>query len=50
MQGPEWWLGAPWQAKLPALAVLVAAGAGVYAVCLLALGFRVRQFSRAAAP
>jgi putative peptidoglycan lipid II flippase len=50
MQGPDWWLGAPWQAKLPALLALVGAGAGVYASCLFALGFRVRQFARAAAP
>jgi putative peptidoglycan lipid II flippase len=50
MGGPEWWLAAPWQVKLPALVALVAAGAGVYALCLFVLGFRVRQFSRGAAP
>jgi len=50
MGGTDWWLAARWQVKLPALLALVAAGAGVYAACLFVLGFRVRQFSRAAAP
>jgi putative peptidoglycan lipid II flippase len=50
MGAPEWWLAASWRSKLPALLALVAAGAGIYAACLFALGLRVRQFSRAAAP
>jgi putative peptidoglycan lipid II flippase len=50
MGAPEWWLAAAWQAKLAALAGLVLFGAAAYAGCLLALGFRLRQFSRAAAP
>jgi putative peptidoglycan lipid II flippase len=45
--GPAaWWLAAPWQAKVPALAGLVALGMATYAAALAALGFRVRQFSR----
>ena len=50
MGPPEWWLAARWQAKLAALVALVVLGAGVYAGCLFAMGFRPRQFSRAAAP
>jgi putative peptidoglycan lipid II flippase len=50
MGSPQWWLAAGWQAKLAALAALVVLGAGVYAGCLFAMGFRPRQFSRAAAP
>jgi putative peptidoglycan lipid II flippase len=50
MGGPEWWLGASWQRKIPALVALVGAGAAVYAALLFAFGLRVRQFSRAAAP
>ena len=42
----QWWLGAGWRSKVPALAGLVLGGAAVYGVCLLALGFRVRDFSR----
>jgi putative peptidoglycan lipid II flippase len=41
-----WWLAAPWQRKLPAIAGVVALGAAVYAVSLLALGFRPRDFAR----
>ncbi|HZQ71483.1 MAG TPA: murein biosynthesis integral membrane protein MurJ [Burkholderiales bacterium] len=41
-----WWLAAPWQRKLPAIAGLVAAGAFAYLACLAALGFRVRDFHR----
>jgi putative peptidoglycan lipid II flippase len=45
--GPaEWWLGAGWQAKVPALGGLVALGAAAYAACLYAFGFRLRDFSR----
>lgn len=43
---PQWWLAARWQGKVPALAGLVALGAAVYGGTLLALGFRVRDFSR----
>jgi putative peptidoglycan lipid II flippase len=45
----SWWLRAPWQHKVPAVSGLVVLGAGVYAACLLALGFRPRDFSRRAA-
>jgi putative peptidoglycan lipid II flippase len=45
----SWWLRAPWQHKVPAVSGLVLLGAGVYAACLLALGFRPRDFSRRAA-
>jgi putative peptidoglycan lipid II flippase len=41
-----WWLAAGWQAKLPALAGLVALGLAAYGACLAALGFRLRDFSR----
>ncbi|HEV8096114.1 MAG TPA: murein biosynthesis integral membrane protein MurJ [Burkholderiales bacterium] len=50
MGAPQWWLAADWQAKLAALVGLVVLGAAVYAGCLFAMGFRLRQFSRAAAP
>jgi putative peptidoglycan lipid II flippase len=50
MGAPQWWLAAAWQAKLAALVALVVLGAAVYAGCLFAMGFRLRQFSRAAAP
>ena len=40
-----WWLAAPWQRKLPAIAGVVALGAGVYGAGLFALGFRLRDFS-----
>jgi putative peptidoglycan lipid II flippase len=39
------WLRAAWHWRLGMLAGLVALGLGVYAACLLALGFRLRQFS-----
>jgi len=41
-----WWLRAPWQHKIPAVLGLVALGMAVYAACLLAFGFRLRDFSR----
>jgi len=44
--GTDWWLSAGWRSKVPALAGLVLGGAAVYGACLLALGFRVRDFSR----
>ena len=50
MGAPAWWLAAAWQAKLAALVGLVVLGAGAYGACLFALGFRLHQFSRAAAP
>jgi len=45
----SWWLGAPWQHKVPAVLGLVALGAAAYGACLLAFGFRLRDFSRRAA-
>jgi len=48
--GPsQWWLGAHGAQKLPAVIGLVLLGAAVYGGCLLALGFRPRDFSRRAA-
>ncbi len=45
--GPgEWWLQAPWQHKVPAIAALVLGGALAYGAALFALGFRVRDFVR----
>ena len=41
-----WWLAAPWQRKLPAIAGAVALGAAAYGLSLLALGFRPRHFAR----
>ncbi|HWA37586.1 MAG TPA: murein biosynthesis integral membrane protein MurJ [Burkholderiales bacterium] len=49
MGEPGWWLAAAWTMKLPAVLGLVALGGGVYAGCLLAFGFRPRDFSRRAA-
>ncbi|MGH8705605.1 MAG: murein biosynthesis integral membrane protein MurJ, partial [Burkholderiales bacterium] len=43
---PAWWLEAGWQARVPALAGLVLLGTAVYGACLLALGFRLRDFAR----
>jgi putative peptidoglycan lipid II flippase len=45
----SWWLAAPWQHKVPAVLGLVLLGAAAYAACLLAFGFRPRDFSRRAA-
>jgi putative peptidoglycan lipid II flippase len=42
----EWWLGAGWKLRLPALTGLVLLGVGVYAACLALLGFRPGDFSR----
>jgi putative peptidoglycan lipid II flippase len=42
----HWWLQAGWQLKVPALLGLVALGTATYAACLLAFGFRPRDFSR----
>jgi putative peptidoglycan lipid II flippase len=45
--GPAaWWLAAPWQHKVPAVAGLVALGALVYLGLLYALGMRWRDFAR----
>jgi putative peptidoglycan lipid II flippase len=45
--GPaEWWIGADWRLRAPALAGLVTLGAAVYFGTLWALGFRVRDFVR----
>ena len=41
-----WWLDAPWQRKVPAVIGLVLLGGAVYGGCLLAFGFRPRDFSR----
>lgn len=49
MGEPSWWLQASWQRKVPAVLGLVMLGAATYAACLLAFGFRPRDFSRRAA-
>jgi putative peptidoglycan lipid II flippase len=49
MGEPAWWLSASWRLKVPAALGLVALGTVVYAGCLLAFGFRLRDFSRRAA-
>ncbi|HVL36661.1 MAG TPA: murein biosynthesis integral membrane protein MurJ [Burkholderiales bacterium] len=41
-----WWLGAGWERKVPAVLGLVALGAAAYGGCLLAFGFRPRDFSK----
>jgi putative peptidoglycan lipid II flippase len=46
MSEQAWWLAAPWQRKLPATLGLVLLGAAAYGACLLAFGFRLRDFSR----
>ncbi len=46
MGEPAWWLSAPWQRKLPALAGLVVLGIAAYAGCLALFGFRPKDFSR----
>jgi putative peptidoglycan lipid II flippase len=46
MGEPAWWLAATWQRKVPAVLGLVALGVAVYGACLLAFGFRPRDFSR----
>ena len=42
----EWWFAAKWSLRLPALGGLVLLGMLVYAACLVAMGFRPRDFSR----
>src|SRR5688572_1775745 len=49
MGDSAWWLAAGWQKKIPAVIGLVVLGGAVYGGCLLALGFRPRDFSRRAA-
>jgi putative peptidoglycan lipid II flippase len=45
--GPSaWWLASSWERKVPAVIGLVFLGAACYGACLLALGFRPRDFSR----
>ncbi|MGH8691922.1 MAG: murein biosynthesis integral membrane protein MurJ [Burkholderiales bacterium] len=44
-----WWLAASWQSKVPAVIGLVLLGAACYGACLLAFGFRPRDFARRAA-
>jgi peptidoglycan biosynthesis protein MviN/MurJ (putative lipid II flippase) len=46
MGDAAWWLGASWRLKVPAALGLVGLGAAVYGGCLLAFGFRPRDFSR----
>jgi putative peptidoglycan lipid II flippase len=48
MGEPAWWLQAGWL-KVPAVLGLVLLGTAAYAACLLAFGFRPRDFSRRAA-
>jgi len=50
MGEPGWWLSASWRLKVPAVIGLVVLGTAAYAACLLAFGFRPRDFSRRAAP
>lgn len=45
----DWWLAAGGLQRLAALGGLVVIGAGVYGACLLAFGFRPRDFSRRSA-
>jgi putative peptidoglycan lipid II flippase len=42
----RWWLGAAWYLKLGAILGLVALGSATYGACLLAFGFRLRDFAR----
>ena len=49
MPEAAWWLRASWQYKLLWVAGLVALGGAAYGACLLAFGFRPRDFSRRAA-
>ncbi len=46
MGSSSWWLAAPWQHKVPAVAGLVLLGGACYGAVLLALGLRPREFSR----
>jgi putative peptidoglycan lipid II flippase len=46
MGSAEWWFAASWSLRLPALGGLVLLGMTVYAACLAAMGFRLRDFSR----
>jgi putative peptidoglycan lipid II flippase len=46
MGSAAWWLQAPGQHKVPALAGLVLLGAGAYGALLLAMGLRVLDFVR----
>jgi putative peptidoglycan lipid II flippase len=50
MGEPGWWLSSSWRLKVPAVIGLVVLGTAAYAACLLAFGFRPRDFSRRAAP
>ena len=46
MAAPDWWFGAHWTARLPALGGLVLLGVTVYGACLAGFGFRLHDFSR----
>ena len=46
MGAPDWWFGAHWTARLPALGGLVLLGVTVYGACLAGFGFRLHDFSR----
>ena len=46
MGDAAWWLAASWRAKAPAAIGLVVLGAATYGACLVAFGFRPRDFSR----
>ena len=46
MGSAAWWLQAPGQHKVPAIAGLVLLGAGAYGALLFAMGLRVRDFVR----
>jgi putative peptidoglycan lipid II flippase len=46
MGDARWWLAAGWHLKLSAILGLVVLGSATYGACLLAFGFRLRDFSR----
>jgi putative peptidoglycan lipid II flippase len=46
MGDAAWWLAASWRAKAPAAIGLVMLGVATYGACLVAFGFRPRDFSR----
>ena len=46
MGDAAWWLAASWERKVPAVIGLVLLGAACYGACLVAFGFRPRDFAR----